>query len=380
MPNSTATPALGLLVSLLLLVALVAALDTVAPNKVRLTLASTGPLDECLVLEADLGGDVVFFQVDTGYAGPPVLSTSYLAVHAGRLLEASAVSGVRARYRAVLRSLRNLVTDEQRALAVDVFLARASCRAFTSGCTMRLMGISNTVEQQADMLLCAPVAFRAPTGWMRRLVKPSTQADAEVFVTNPLHGSCHILTTDFLRQAAPVLVRMSGEMELYVPSARAALYSATFHTVPLRLVGGAPVVTIAVGGVEFACTVDTGAPGPISLGAQAVERLPRRLCRQTQFVSQQSGVNGDTVCSSVIVAPVTVAGGPRFESLPVFVNSAVVEATDGYVGMGLLRAFDLFLTHTTLGLRPSGVPPRAIHEYQSSPGTCVETGCLPQVG
>ena len=367
-----------LLVVLLLLTAVVAVMSAAAPNRVRITRSSSNALDECLILEAELGGDIVFFQIDTGYAGPPVLSASYLAVHAGQLLEPTVGAGVRARYQATLRALRTLVSDEQRAVAVDAFLARASCRAFTSGCTMRLMGISNTVEQQADMMLCAPVSFRAASGWMRRLVKPTTQADAEVFVTNPLHASCHILTTDFLRQASPVLLRMRGDMELYIPTARAALYAATFHTVPLRLVAGAPIVTIDVGGVQFVCTVDTGSPGPISLGTQAAGKLPRNICRQTPFVSHQSGVNGDTVCSSIIVAPITIAGGPSFASVPIFVNSAPVEGTDGYVGMGLLRAFDLLFTDKAFGIRASGISPRAIEEYSSVPGECIDTGCIAQ--
>ena len=343
-------------------------------NRIRLSLTGEERNEECLIVEAELGGHVVFFQVDTGYAGPPVLSTSYLAVHGDQLFSDAGMT-TQKRYQATLQALRHRVGDRERSNALDKFLKASHCRAFTSGCTMRLMGISTTVEQQADMMLCAPLAFRTPFGVMRALAKPSSQANAEVFVTNPLHGSCHILTCDFLLQAAPVLIRMTGGIELNLSAARIAIVARMSETIPLRLIGGAPVVSILIGDEKFVCTLDTGAPGPVTLGAQAIERLPGALCPRTPYVSYQGGINGDRVCSSVIVAPVSIGNALRFENLPIFVNEAPVEETDGYIGMGLLRAMDILLTTSTLGLRASGLAPRTIEDYRSAPGECVRTRC-----
>ena len=66
---------------------------------------------------------------------------------------------------------------------------------------------------------------------------------------------------------------------------------------------------------------------------------------------------GERVCSDVVHARVRV-GGLDLGDVEVFANASEVEGADGYAGMGLLRALDLWLEPGRLGVRRSGLPPR----------------------
>ena len=61
-------------------------------------------------------------------------------------------------YRTILLQLKTTVDQESRRRSLRGFLEACNCRSFTSGCTMRLMGIGTTTEARADMLLCPPPA------------------------------------------------------------------------------------------------------------------------------------------------------------------------------------------------------------------------------
>jgi hypothetical protein len=58
----------------------------------------------------------------------------------------------------------------------------------------------------------------------------------------------------------------------------------------------------------------------------------------------------------------------------VFVNDAPVQGTDGYVGMGVLRAFDLLLHDDDVGVRRNGLTARVATDYAATAneGACPE--------
>jgi len=57
----------------------------------------------------------------------------------------------------------------------------------------------------------------------------------------------------------------------------------------------------------------------------------------------------------------------------VFANATGVGATDGYIGLGLLRAFDLLMTPRELFATPNGDKPSGLADYATAVrlGTCV---------
>jgi hypothetical protein len=304
----------------------------------RLHLVADRGGNEALLLDAHVAGRRSLFLLDTAYAGAPVLSTSFLAVE-GKCVRGS----VQGRYATAMELLRNDVSEDDRHAALDVLLRGGRCRAYTSGCTMRLMGIGETTEAQADMLLCPALSLDG--------VSTAAAPSADVFVTNPLRGSPHILTTDYLLHRAPcVLSPKRGTLRFRA----APLDSIGFTFFPARLVGGAFAVTMTVGEVDLSIVVDTGASAPLSVAASAVKRL--RVCGRPDEPQRvtQGGVNGERVCSDVLHAPVRI-GTLDMGRVPVFANSHEVQGADGYAGMGLLRALDLWMEPGRLGLRRSGL-------------------------
>ena len=313
-----------------------------AERRVGMRLVADAAGNEALVTEGEVGTRKMLFMVDTAYAGPPVLSTSYLAVQGREWFPSS----VEERYRAVADGLRHAVTAEGRNAALARLLSESGCRSYASGCTMRLMGIGETTEAQADLLLCDGVAFRGEGGGV-------AETGSDVFVSNPLPTSVHILTMDFLLHRSPCLLLMREEVMVW----RAGLFSgAGFHFLTPTLVGGAMRVPMAVGGTTLQIVVDTGAAAPLSLSPSAVERLTVCGAAETPRKATQVGVNGERVCSDVFRVRVRV-GPIDVGAVDAFANSHDVEGADGYAGIGLLRALDLHLSPGAIGFRASGLPP-----------------------
>lgn len=356
-------------VALLVVFAIIWALGALRgrANTFRMDLVTTGRINESLVLQGRMAGKEQLFMLDTGYAGPPVLSASYLAT-GGRPWPLASVQQAFAR---AIQNMARVTTDDQHA-AIDQFLRRGRCQAYTSGCTMRLMGIGATQEQQADMLLCEMLELKTRGGRYAAPERP-TRALADVFVTNPLPSSVHILTCDFLMHAAPVLVAI-GRQELCLNLTSEAYLAARARSCMLEahFSGGAYVVPFTIGSETFRCTVDTGAPGPISLGAQAGARLRACAASATPHAVHQTGVNGERICSQIVEATVQFCN-VEYERVPLFVNDSDVDQVDGYVGMGFLRAFDILITPTAIGFAPNGNAMREAKEfYKSSSATTCE--------
>lgn len=316
-----------------------------------LHLLDDGSGNEALIIEAVVAHERVLFLVDTAYAGAPVLSVSYMnCLRKNRRLT---TGSLRRRFRSTMLALETPMTTLEKHETLNEYVGRGTCKTFTSGCTMRLMGIGETSENQSDMFLCPPIALDG---------RPSLRWDADVFVTNPLHGSPHILTSDYLLHHGPTLLEPArGRLTL-----RAAPALGRFDLFDAHLVGGAFLIPIQVGEAILDVVVDTGASTTLSIGLSATQRI--QGSSPTQRRVYQSGVNGENICSDVVVASV-VLGSTSLGRVEVLFNSSDVESADGYVGIGILRAFDLYLSHETLGLRPNGLPVASLRFTTS--GTCV---------
>lgn len=311
--------------------------------------------NEAMVVEASFPGTANLFLLDLAYAGPPVLSTSYLASSYRRCLPLrvrSGRDGVERRYREAIRSMQQ-VTDDDRHAAVRQLMQGEPCRSYTSGCTMRLMSIGAISESQSDMLLCPALGG----GVAPSLAVPG----ADIVVTNPLAGNVHILTMDAILHRAPVLICPGLGRIVY----RAPLASG-FETFPVESVGGSYSIPLHLGGARLQVVVDTGASASLSISASALARLASCSRGEQRHVTQL-GVNGERVCSDLYQAELSI-GSVDLGMVDFFVNDHDISGTDGYVGMGLLRAFDMLVDHSVLGLRPSGLPISAVSA--SAKGSC----------
>ena len=318
--------------------------------------SEAGGQGEHLVLRGKLNGKSCIWLLDTGFAGPPVLSMSYLAYLAKNDAKHADIAK---EYHEVARRIRSIKPSQRTKVMTD-FMQTGQCDAYTSGCSMRLMGISSIVEQQADLLLCSPILFQSADDPSTYLSPRQTTGNAagDVCVTNVLPHTPHILTTDWLFHCSPIVLRMEDEvMEVGVDKAA----SSAFHKQPLRLMGGAVLIDMVVGGTQTTVTMDTGAPGGISLGKHMIRKLK---CTSGELSISQIGVNNETICSTLVNANVSFCGS-EYEDVCVFLNDSKVHQTDGYVGMGFLRAFDIYISKTNVGFSRNGLPWRTTKDYAS---------------
>ena len=327
-------------------------------------LNANGGINEMLLLECVVAETPSLFLVDTGYAGPPVLSLSYLAVD--DLTHASLAE----RVDDVFRQLQGGVSDEARQTALAELIASRKCLTYTSGCTMRLMGIGTVEEQQADMLLCGMLEMRTVDGTLGAPKRDATEVMGDVFVTHDLPNSVHILTVDFLRHAGPTLLDLeAGQVLFNLNFDQEAHYSARMHMFPPDMHGGAFVVPVTLGGVALRCTVDTGSPGPLSIDAQSFAKVTR--CTDMKRVTKQFGVNNEEICSQLASATVEFAG-LRAE-VPVLVNDLNSDPDiDGYMGLGVLRAFNILISDRGIGFLPNANAMHTIDHYtrHTTEGQC----------
>ena len=326
-------------------------------NTFKMLMIETDAVNESLVLDCRLAGHSCLFMIDTGYAGPPVLSASYLAA-------GDAGTGVSERYKKAVQRLEAGVSVDKQNRAIEHFINTSMCLAYTSGCTMRLMGIGETHEQQADMLMCEMLEIKTIDKGYGMPKRSTSNAMADVFVTNPLPSSIHILTCDFLLHSSPALILPAdGRLVLNMPIEQEVLWKSRMHMHPMILSGGSFVVDIDVGGESMRCTVDTGAPGPICISSKAAKRI-KKHCRRERYTLRQSGVNGEHICSEIVRTDI-VFSGTKVPAAVVFVNDSDIDLVDGYVGLGVLRAFDMLLTHNGIGFRRNKNSIRPFESYRS---------------
>ena len=306
-------------------------------NSFPLELLDDGSGNEALIIEGTVCGERVLFMIDTAYAGAPVLSVSYMnAIRKDRRLASS--GNVKLRFMKTMDALEKRMTNHEMHETLNEYVSRGICRTFTSGCTMRLMGIGETSETQAEMLLCPPILLAGRKKW---------HWDADVFVTNALPGSLHILTSDYLLHHGPALLEPEkGSLTL-----RASIQRKNFDIFDVNLVGGAFVIPVQVAGITLNVVIDTGASTTLSISQSKAEKI-KNGCEPLNRKVYQSGVNGENICSDVVRLDV-VLGSTIVPSVDILVNSKDVEGADGYIGIGILRAFDLYLCYECVGIRPN---------------------------
>lgn len=314
-----------------------------------------------ILLDASVGGEECLFMLDTGYAGAPVLNMEYIGRGKRGQRVREAVEGIRKAGKG---------KEEASARRLFDFVTRNSCMSYTSGCTMRLLGIGVTSEKQSDLFMCPPILFSSPRAGSSR-VSPRQGAglpEADVLVTNDLGASVHILTVDYLLQLSPVVVDNSEDcIHFSAPSS----LGVGFHSPTSSMSGGSFLAEIQIEGTRFLCTVDTGSAGTVSLGSDAVSKL--RRCERTGAQARQLGVNGEKICSDVLLCDVSFSGS-RFPSLPILANNHPSGDVDGYIGTGLLRLFDLLFTDSSLLFRRNArSEDETIQTSHFSEGTCVPT-------
>lgn len=318
---------------------------------------------ESLIFEGSLTGTPDLFMIDTGYAGPPVLSSSYLASKRPR----DTTGTVPMRFARTMSVLRNDPGEDARQRAVRRLLAHPEIRSFTSGCTMRLMGVGATSETQADMIL-------APALTIGGVAQAGTRWSSDVFVTHPLQGNVHILTCDYLLHRAPCLILagkpgVPGRLLLALSPSDVSAQRTSFEFHAGFFVGGAFAVRMNVGGSMLRIVVDTGATTTVSLSRAAAIGMARcALPAEGPRRSFQTGVHGERICSDVLTASIRI-GSVEVPDVPVHANDTGVEGADGYMGMGVLRMFDLWLEPQRIGFRFNGLPHRASHGASGSCGT-----------
>ena len=321
-------------------------------------------MNEVLILETTLHGKFYLFMLDTGYAGPPVLSRSYLCTSKPFLQ-----TDIATIYKKVIHDMQHITIDDENR-AVNEYINYSQCLPYTSGCTMRLMGIGSIQEQQADMLMCPMLKIK--NKWnMMSAPKKMTHTHADVFVTNSLRSSVHIITCDFLMHHAPCLINMKNEELRTNLSISEYLYcSSHYNMFDTQLIGGSFVVPIEIEGQLFRFTVDTGAPGPISIGVNTAKKL--KTCNSHAELKKihQKGVNGETVCSQLVELDVIFCG-ENFKSAA-FLNDLPTDHVDGYVGLGFLRGYDILLSTKKIGFRKNYLEIRNFDYYVhlSESGIC----------
>lgn len=328
-------------------------------NHIRLHLINVDGINESLYVDSFLAGKNAIFMLDTGYAGPPVLSSSYLALDTSIIPDVTFESKVLS----IKRRLSQGVSEDEQFRAINRLLSNDECVAYTSGCTMKLMSIGATMEQQADMLMCNMLRLRDTNGFYIA-PKWKKKSNADVFVTHALPNSVHILTCDFLMHSTPCIISFQNQtLRMNMSLSEISMTVSFFTRLPFEMSGGAFVVPIWVGGVRMRCTVDTGAPGPISLGSNAIQRINNcKYDPSGRHSLRQTGVNGETICSEIIRADVAFCNY-EFESLPIMINNKDVDQVDGYVGLGFLRGFEILILENSIGFQRNMMPVRSFSEY-----------------
>ena len=320
------------------------------PTAVLYELKGSNP---CALVRARIGEDLMAFCIDTGFAGPCLLSLPCLSRAPPLRLGDSVVAWAERAQAAVVASR---VSEGEQKAALHAFAARNRCSDFTSGCTMRLASIGATRESTSEVLLAplleleTPAGPRGGEGLFSEWTAPracSGQPAAEVLASTPM-PTLHILTCDWLVQNAPCLLAPHvGLLTTNMSQDEFAAERATLHAVGTELSGGSFVATVEVQGTPMRVTVDTGAACYLSLGKQASAKL--RDCRPTGKTMRQVGANGERICAHAVRAHVGMCGVA--EDVPVLINDLAIDSEDGYLGWCFLRHFDLCVTKDVLYAR-----------------------------
>jgi len=298
--------------------------------------------------------------VDTGFAGPPLLSLPFLSTESGIQQSASQHH----RQGSGLPDVR----ETQQHLALNKFLAQNACVSYTAGCSVNLVGIGSSTNVTSDTILSPPILLVGANGDLVCGKTCAGLALADVISTTPM-ATTHILTLDWLRQLAPCcLMPQSGQIALSIPPHTMAKMRPSFTPVTREMSGGAFVAQIKVGGVSMRATVDTGAVVFVAIGASAARKI-RNCSVQVPRKVQQTGVNGEQICSEVVTTTVEFAG-VEVTDIEAYLNDADLGDVDAYIGAAFLVGFDLLIMGDELLARHTGSINKKLLNPTMKSGSC----------
>jgi len=312
-----------------------------------------------------------FFIIDTAYAGPPVLSLHYLAIierreRRKRRFWTDKRKSMAYDHRCDTNDLSQPVTKTEQDSAFLAFKSRSTCRSFTSGCTMRLIGIGETSEIHSDLILCPfrPV-LSGRFGAHSILSRSKIGEGGDVFVTNPLPNSLHIITSDFLLHRSPCLIEISTrKLHFHIDASRLTHEFDVFDTVFTE--GGAIVIPVEIGGRVMRIIIDTGASVTLAVSKSIEQIIVCSYTTETRVMQQ--GIHGESVCSNVVQCDLQL-GRHKMPNVDVLINSHEINDSDGYMGMGILRMFDIYISHEHIAFRRNHNLHRSVSTF-SVPGSC----------
>lgn len=302
-----------------------------------------GDTNPCIVLEARIGKHECLFMVDTGYAGAPILSLPMLTCE--KKLNSSGT--VHQRVAAAIASVNTYkVSEVEQEKTLVKFMEEEGIVEYTSGCTQRLMGIGSTAENTSEMLLCPPLEIKTHDNSYSSCKSCAMLPQADVFSTNRMRNM-HILTIDFLKHVSPCLFDFKNKnLHVSMSTGEYLKHSHKFTVISNEFSGGSFVASITIGGKDFKCTVDSGASAFVSLSSSAAAKI--KDCKQSNARKiRQIGVNGEDVCSDIVECAVKFCG-VGFEEVPIALNNYDLDDVDGYIGLSLLKSFDLLITKEEL--------------------------------
>lgn len=312
-----------------LIVALVGVYEASAvdpASQVELHLVHDGTPEAAIVVEARLGPrEPLLMQVDTGFAGAPVVS--------GPCLLATGSGSVSERFDAAARAK----ASARSAQALGDFAREQQCTSYTAGCRTTAATAAGTQARRSELWQCDPLELQTRGGFQRLRRIPG-----EV-VMGSTEPSPHMLTIDYLRDVAPCVFWMrQGVLE--VPrGVRAAWVWAQFSTQPLELRAGAPLVRARVDGQKYKLVLDTGASVAVMLfGAAAPAPGTAAVHHDT---------HGKAVPSKEVERTVTIDGLKREWRVPVL--HAPAAHIEGLIGLAILRDLDVYLGTDAVGFRPA---------------------------
>ena len=323
--------------------------------------------NESLVMEASFESGNEFFVVDTGYAGPLVLSETYLS---RELQHDDPWSQLKHRYEKATHQSNRMVTTKDRKASLGRFVSKNAMMAYSTGCRMKLAGVTGIVEHRSNMITGAAVRFRCAKTRVARTPMHKTNHDSDLFVTHPLPGSTHLLTSDYLRDASPCLLNISdSKLQMRMSTTRTAAEKGRMMMQPTKIRSGAFVITVLLNNTPFDVVLDTGSSGTFSIGSNHVSRL--QTCVREHRTVRQNGVSGN-VCADIVRCDLAM-NGIDFGEVSVFLNDGEFNIAHGYVGLGVLRGFDILISDTEIGLRRNELPLRDSSSYATpASGSCGE--------
>lgn len=273
--------------------------------------------------------------VDTAFSGAPLLSLPWLVAQARARSDANCAQV----YAQTAPRLAGISNQRQRD-ALDALVAGSAASRFSAGCSNTLVGIGSAETVTTDILLGPGLELRTASGDFFCGRTCATQFTNDVFNTTTME-TASLLTCDYLRQVSPTLILPeAGELHVRARPELVERVRARGFELSAHIFGGAFVATVHVAGHEMRLAVDTGSSLTVSLDSQAAAKISACDTTGTARHMKQHGINNEAVCADVVMADVRI--GPNTERMPVMLNNtASTDIVDGYLGLSLLRGYDL---------------------------------------